>query len=129
MFQDIQQLHMWSGFSGTDNYHPTSTTGSHGDSAPSFDAGLHHLYHHARAEPGTVHTQQLSARFCAPTGTSCVTVHTTVAEEAQWILPGSRGDTIDPWNEGLKHLTMRQGATSEVKPVHPTTRRHYPIGF
>jgi len=58
MFQDIQQLHMWSGFSGTDNYHPTSTTGSHGDSAPSFDAGLHHLYHHARAEPGTVHTQQ-----------------------------------------------------------------------
>ena len=63
MFQDIQQLHEWSGFSGKDNYHPTSKTGSHGDSWSSFDAGLHHLYprgpmYGARAEPGTVHTQQ-----------------------------------------------------------------------
>ena len=120
MFQDIQQLHLWSGFPDTDLYHPTSTMGGHGDSAPSYDAGTKHLYyHHARAEPGKVHTQQLWGWGPA-------------ADKPTTPPPGSYGDSHDPWSAGVDGPWKKnygQHATSEAKPVLPTMRRHYPIGF
>ena len=119
MFQDIQQLHMWSGWSGADNYHPTTKIGGTGDSVPSYNEGLQHLtYHHARAEK--VHTQQL---------------HLWGGFDDPWSpsvpgKPGSMGDALDSWSDGVgSKSTQYHKVTSEAKPVHPTTRRHYPIGF
>jgi len=126
MFQDIQQLHLWSGFGDTDNYHPTSPWGGHGDSANSYTAGTKHLsypvpgYHNARAEPGKVHTQQLFGF-----------THWGPADDAPPMAPpGSYGDSQDSWSAGVSGPPVwKHHATSEAKPVLPTTRRHYPIGF